>query len=219
MKNENVLVVKSEFVKIFDNFSHFYCGFFETNKNELWAKLDCVPATFKPRIEVENDSNFKQLIPYVIFRWISPDGVIHVFSYKRGNGMGEKRLHLKYSLGIGGHVSDEDVSDVLENSDISESVYDILYAGLNRELKEEVIINTTGNLSPIGIIADDFDDVGKVHLGIVFIMDVVEPNIHHNEDDILESGFLPLGEINENCFKYERWSQNVLANQVLSKNL
>ena len=46
---------------------------------------------------------FKQIIPYVVFR--SGDGV---FCYTRGKSQGEARLHRLRSLGVGGHVSEDD---------------------------------------------------------------------------------------------------------------
>ena len=58
---------------------------------------------YRPRSEVEEDPGFKQIIPYVVFR--SGDGV---FCYTRGKSQGEARLHRLRSLGVGGHVSEED---------------------------------------------------------------------------------------------------------------
>ena len=54
---------------------------------------------------MEEDPSFKQLIPYVLFRWTDADGTVHLFEYLRGSGQGERRLHAKRSVGVGGHIS------------------------------------------------------------------------------------------------------------------
>ena len=51
----------------------------------------------------ESDSNYKQVIPYVLFTYKKS-----IFSYRRGKHGGEKRLHEKYSIGVGGHIAVED---------------------------------------------------------------------------------------------------------------
>ena len=126
---------------------------------------------------MEQDPSFKQLIPYVIFRY-QHDGQTQLFRYTRGSGQGETRLHSKKSVGIGGHISTLD-----ENSD---SVYN---QGMRRELEEETIIETNYRESCVGMINDDETEVGKVHLGVVHIFDVDQPNVSARESDIVEAGF------------------------------
>src|SRR2546423_1722543 len=58
---------------------------------------------YQNRSEAEHDRRYKQLIPYVIL--ICHDRMLR---YQRGRGGGEKRLHGLYSIGIGGHISEED---------------------------------------------------------------------------------------------------------------
>jgi predicted NUDIX family phosphoesterase len=50
---------------------------------------------YRPRGEMEENPDFKQLIPYVLFRWVDTNGQIHLFQYLRGGGMGERRLHFQ----------------------------------------------------------------------------------------------------------------------------
>ncbi len=57
---------------------------------------------------MESDPSFKQLIPYVLLQHTDAAGQIHLFTYTRGKGQGEARLHSKRSFGIGGHISAED---------------------------------------------------------------------------------------------------------------
>src|SRR5437016_2489328 len=55
------------------------------------------------RSEAEHDKRYKQLIPYVLI--ICNDQVLR---YRRGQGGEETRLRGLYSVGIGGHISEED---------------------------------------------------------------------------------------------------------------
>src|SRR5580658_2357824 len=55
------------------------------------------------RSDAEQNKRFKQLIPYVLL--ICRDKILR---YRRGKGGGEARLHGLYSVGIGGHISEED---------------------------------------------------------------------------------------------------------------
>src|SRR5260370_20661980 len=55
------------------------------------------------RSEAEQDRRYKQLIPYVLL--ICNDRVLR---YRRGRGGEETRLHGLYSVGVGGHISEED---------------------------------------------------------------------------------------------------------------
>ena len=87
-----------------------------------------------------------------------------MFSYARGKGQGESRLHDKWSIGIGGHISSVDNSE-------NEPYRD----GMRRELEEEVMIDTPYSERCVGLINDDESEVGKVHLGVVHIFDVDEP--------------------------------------------
>jgi len=58
---------------------------------------------YRNRSEAENDRRYKQLIPYVLL--ICNDQILR---YRRGKGGQETRLHGLYSVGVGGHISDED---------------------------------------------------------------------------------------------------------------
>src|SRR5215831_12478 len=79
------------------------------------------------RSEAEHDKRYKQLIPYVLL--ICNDKILR---YRRGKGGQETRLHGLYSVGIGGHISDQD--DGLFSKDIG------YQEGMRRELMEEVAV-------------------------------------------------------------------------------
>ncbi len=55
------------------------------------------------RSETELDKRYKQLIPYAL---IICNGKI--LRYRRGKGGQETRLHGLYSVGVGGHLAEED---------------------------------------------------------------------------------------------------------------
>lgn len=191
VETEQVLVVPTS---LFHELGHFQ-GFTTDVDKYLSVLLDPANTSYRPRPEMEADPSFKQLIPYVIFRYEGEEGA-QLFRYTRGSGQGESRLHAKKSIGIGGHIStlDED----------SESVYE---QGMQRELDEETIIETPYQAACVGMINDDETEVGKVHLGVVHIFDVEKPLVKAREDDISEAGFESLGNIHSDLKSYETWSQ------------
>jgi predicted NUDIX family phosphoesterase len=189
---EQILVVPTA---IFHELGHFQ-GFSADIGRYLPQLLDPQHVSYRPRPEMEQDPSFKQLIPYVIFRHRANDGTVSLFCYTRGKGQGESRLHAKRSIGIGGHISSDDSS--------CESAYE---EGMRRELLEEVEIDTPYDSRLVGLINDDLTEVGKVHLGLVHIFDVERPRVQPREDDICETGFVPVRELLEDVSRFETWSQ------------
>lgn len=200
VQTEQVLVVPTA---IFHECGHFQ-GFSADVDTYLKTLLDPIHTSYRPRSEMETDPSFKQLIPYCIFRHRDADGNVSIFQYTRGKGQGEARLHSKRSIGIGGHISSLDANE--------DSPYD---QGMQRELEEEVQINTPFEQACVGMINDDETEVGKVHLGVVHIFDVAGPNVKSNETDIIESGFTPIKEILTDIESFETWSQICLRGDVL----
>src|SRR5882757_4321071 len=95
---------------------------------------------FLPRSKVETDPSFKQLIPYVVLRHGSD-----IFSYRRGKSGGEQRLHALRSIGVGGHIGKEDMSD----DDFS------YRRAMLRQLHEEIDLRCPYGERCLGIINDD----------------------------------------------------------------
>src|SRR6266704_2968895 len=81
--------------------------------------------TYKYRSQAENDPHYKQLIPYVLI--VCGDRLLR---YQRGKGGQETRLRGLWSVGIGGHISDEDSDLFTKNLGYRE--------GMRREVEEEV---------------------------------------------------------------------------------
>jgi predicted NUDIX family phosphoesterase len=150
--------------------------------NEVITVLELLSpsnTSYRPRSEMEADPSFKQLIPYVIFTTRSADGGLLVFRYTRGKGQGESRLHSKHSVGIGGHISiDDRITDDA-----------VPYAeGMRRELEEEVLIDCAYSERCVGLINDDETEVGRVHLGVVHLLDVEQPVLQDEDRNPARAG-------------------------------
>ncbi|WP_437228707.1 phosphoesterase [Planctomicrobium sp. SH661] len=185
---EHVLVVPT---LLFHELGHFQ-GFTTDTQRYLDTLLDPSYVSYRPRHEVEQDPSFKQLIPYCIFRH---DG--KVFYYSRGKEQGESRLHSKRSLGIGGHISAEDQFS-------GSSVYKV---AMEREIQEEVVLESGFTEKCVALINDDLTDVGKVHLGIVHIFDLEAPKVLPREKSIMNTGFEKPSQLAKDRDQFETWSQ------------
>lgn len=172
---------------------------------------------FRPRSETESDERFKQIIPYILIK----SGQKY-FVFNRGKGGGESRLSDKFSLGIGGHINDQDLNiltgvcrEVFE--ELGRDVYHAHFADMLCEY-------TPRNFIPFckGFIYDDSNSVGRVHLGMLYELKV-------------DYDFIPSGEIKEQCQwnrwlsrqdilelglvdKLETWSQIVLRDYIIKQD-
>lgn len=192
---EQVLVVPTP---VFHSLGHFQ-GFCSDVDRYVETLLDPANTSYRPRGEMERDPEWKQLIPYVLFEYTAADGTPQLFRYTRGSGQGERRLHARKSVGVGGHISSED--------DHADSVY---RQGMQRELMEEIQVGTEYTERCVGLINDDESDVGKVHLGVVHVCRVDQPRIEPREADICEAGFEAVERILADLDQYETWSQIVI---------
>ena len=192
VQTEQVLVVPTE---RFHALGHFQ-GF--SAKTELLQELlDPAHTSYRSRDVVEQDPSFKQLIPYCLFRYTDPEGTVHLFQYTRGSGQGEARLHAKKSVGIGGHIAHSDAGEDR----------DPYREGMQRELTEEITIDTTYTEACVGLINDDATPVGQVHLGVVHLFDLAAPQVAAREAEICDAGFLPVADIVADLDAFETWSQ------------
>ena len=157
--------------------------------------LDPKHLEYRPRDLAEEDSSFKQLIPYIVLRCGSL-----LFHYTRGGKGTETRLRALRSIGIGGHI----------NADEDAAANDPYRAGMQRELIEELDIQTTFRESMFGLINDDSVPVGQVHLGVVHLLELAEPMVVPKEDAIAAPGFAPLAELQAAASEFETWSQFVM---------
>ena len=164
--------------------------------------LDPKNNSFRSRAQTETDPNFKQIIPYVVIT----DGK-SVLHYVRGKKAGEQRLVAKGSIGIGGHINDED--------DTLPAVIDFLQAfrdAVEREVCEELTVQGQFDARPVGLINDDSTDVGRVHFGIVHVLFRSPGQVKKKEQVITQVEFLPIEELKARREQMESWSQFCLDN-------
>jgi len=114
---------------------------------------------FAPRPQAEDQPAWKQPIPYCLLRRGE-----EIYIAERLQGGGDARLHGRLSAGMGGHVGPGDGAADAE---------DLLAKALARELAEELRLPSP--LPPprlVGLINDDSNPVGRVHVGFAFVLDI-----------------------------------------------
>jgi predicted NUDIX family phosphoesterase len=189
--DENVLVVRRS---LFDELGSFHGLNFEPEKY-LGALLSRGNNFFLPRALAENDPTHKQIIPYAVI--VHGETVLH---YVRGKKAGEQRLVSKGSIGIGGHMNESDESLFA----LDEAAY---RAGVEREVKEEITIETPFEDRIVALLNDDSTEVGSVHLGIVHVFRLAEPKVTKREAMITNLAFLSKDELLARRDALETWSQ------------
>ncbi len=185
---ESILVVKREYLIREDEDWHGI----RVDYTNRYLNIINTKKEFMIRSLAENDPGYKQIIPYLVF--------IHeerIFVMQRTAQASETRLQNKYTIGIGGHIRYEDI----KCNDI--------FAWANREFHEEVSYHDTLTIETLGLLNDDTNEVGRVHMGFVFLL-------HGTTDEIsikseLKSGtFMSLDECVAMLPHFESWSQIVL---------
>lgn len=155
---------------------------------------------FYERDRAENDARYKQIIPYCVLKY--KDKYLY---YVRNKG-GEKRLNSKGSIGIGGHLNSLDFivkGDWYNSSSLKQRYLN----GLKREIEEELNVKCKWSERIIGLINDDSNEVGRVHLGVVHIIDLESDDVTANEETISELKFLTVEELKEKEDELENWSK------------
>jgi predicted NUDIX family phosphoesterase len=188
---ERVLVVPTAILSQAGMFQ----GFSPRVEHYLPRLLDPTHLSYRPRGEAEDDPTFKQIIPYVVLKWRE-----QAFHYLRGKRGSESRLRALRSVGVGGHICADD-----------QNLFDPPYReALFREIAEEVEIGSSYEERCIGLINDDATPVGQVHVGIVHVFELAEPNVRPREQALAGAGFAPLADLRGQREQFESWSQFVL---------
>ena len=190
-EDESVLVIKRE---LFDEIGTFQ-GISTEIDNYLPVFLNPSNNFFIHRELAEDDPTHKQIIPYAIFK--HGDKFLR---YLRGKKSGEQRLASKSSIGIGGHINQDDFN----SSSLEKDTY---LTGIEREINEELIINCDYNNLPIALINDDSNDVGQVHLGVVHLFDLESDQVEAGEANIENLEFLSSDDLLREKDNLESWSQ------------
>jgi len=150
---------------------------------------------FRPRSAVERDGSVKQIIPYLIVRWRD-----QVFLFQRSAAGGEPRLHGLFSIGVGGHINRNDVV----------GAHDLVAAGLRRELEEELVIGGAWRARLVGVLNDDSNAVGRVHFGLVHVVEVDSPDVTVREPQALSGRLAALEDVLAVRDRMETWSRLIL---------
>ena len=184
---EEVLVVKRSLL-FADNAPQGFCN----EDIQKYTDIILKHQEYHPRGLMENDPRYKQIIPYLIFQFQH-----RFFLMERQAKASEQRLKSKLSLGIGGHIRKEDMQ--------TSSIFD----WAQREFYEEVYYNGSLHITPLGVVNDDSNEVGKVHIGFVFLLKGDSDNISVKSE--LQSGHLAT---KEECLalkkNMETWSQLII---------
>jgi len=165
---------------------------------------------FMPRSQVEENPAYKQLIPYVLMSYQDK-----YLSYIRGRRAGEARLVGNRSIGIGGHINPVDDMPLF-NTDF----YETYLTAVEREVAEEVSVETSHTDSIVALLNDESNEVGSVHLGIVHHWILDAPKVSKREQMITQMAFMTPAELQEVRDTLETWSGLCLTRLAeMTKNL
>lgn len=156
---------------------------------------------FVERDHAEHDPSLKQVIPYSI---VTRDG--EVLLLERTAGGGEKRLFHKLSIGVGGHINPEDALEGIQRK------HNPIASGTRRELEEELDITGSWSVHPVGILNDDSNAVGAVHVGLVQIVRL-RGSATIREQSVLQGRFVAAAELVQllrEGANYETWSARLV---------
>lgn len=144
---------------------------------------------FLARGDVETDARWQQIIPYLIFEHEGK-----TFLMRRKGDHTDRRLANKYSIGIGGHINKRDMNG------------QGLMGWAKREFAEEIEYEGSYKANFLGLINDDSNDVGLVHVGLVIQMvgdsDKIKVRDEHKSGELVS--IVQLGKVYKNM---ETWSQ------------
>lgn len=201
MKREPILAVRTAGLPP----SLLTTGFHAMDSINIIATLEAAGLWIGPRYQLEEDEAFLQVIPYVVLKHRGS-----VAMYVRGEKGGEKRLHGLASIGIGGHIEDQDVHRDASGIFLSRT----LWFSACREVDEEIGATGTSRDTWIGLLLDRTAPVGRVHIGVVGIWKIDQPITRAAEDAIKEVRMVPIRELPEHVSALESWSTMLVPELV-----
>lgn len=162
-----------------------------TENLEKYIRIIYKNYKFISRSNAEEDPSWQQIIPYLVFENNSK-----IFVMQRKGTHTDQRLANKISLGIGGHINKSDIG--------SKSIMQ----WAKREFEEEVDFDGKYITEFLGLINDDSNDVGLVHLGVVIKISGDSSSIQIRDEH--KSGKLvALQSLSKDYKNMETWSQIV----------
>jgi predicted NUDIX family phosphoesterase len=169
-------------------------GFDPNSERILSAAFAPNVARGMTRSLAEADERFKQIVCYIVLLY-----GFTVFHYRRSPRVGEVRLAGLRSLGIGGHLNSFDTTDGDGRRGLERAI--------RRELAEEVRLDHEPDLSIVGVINDDANPVGRVHVGLVVIGRLRDEVVRLHDETLLDGRFDSLVEIDHRVQEFETWSR------------
>jgi predicted NUDIX family phosphoesterase len=148
---------------------------------------------FVPRQEAEHCAGLKQIILYLVLRHRQS-----LFVYQRVNATTETRLMHMYSIGLGGHIN--------PGCDRNR----LFSANLFRELNEEVQFRGHFSYRLLGVVNDDRSEVGRYHLGLVYLVTCTTPEIRVRETEKLTGTLMPAASAAAYLPSMETWSALII---------
>ncbi len=196
MKDEQIIMVVKREILLGKN---YFEGFRPRNEVD-YESIILNNFKYIKRGLAEKDRTYKQPISY--FMIVNPE-LKQVFAYQRSTKdeiYGEKRLQGKWSWGAGGHIEKIDTKDG-----------NPIHVSLLREFNEEVEIDGTINMKILGYINNDLDNVGRVHFGILYVIETDSITVKPKDPEIDNGRLRTLEELEDICsspdYTVEGWSK------------
>ena len=182
-------------------------GFFSPERFCVFSR-DIVDSRSEHGLSV--GQRFKQVLPYVV---IKKDG--KYLSYSRGK-VGDSRMAGNYSIGFGGHVDIADLDSV--DGDNIDWKLTALWA-IERELQEELGLTKTlmdDEIGAVHVLYDDSNEVGTVHLGLVYTIELTAKDAISATDECKELEWYDASQLRARVADglYEGWS-TIIVNNLL----
>ena len=175
--------------------------------SEAYALLPRHIADNKSDSSVALGKLFPQILGYV--QLINEQG--EILSYARKGK--EKGLHGMRSIGVGGHVSHEELVTAIYRSDEPTQlpkITELIQLGLRRELLEEVGIDIGTYMEANQLLVSDSNLTSQVHVGLPMQLHVPEHSISLDESEFLDARWISVEELKATVDIYEPWSQLII---------
>ena len=175
--------------------------------SEAYALLPRHIADNKSDSSVALGKLFPQILGYV--QLVNEQG--EILSYARKGK--EKGLHGLRSIGVGGHVSHEELVTAIYRSDEPTQLpklTELIQLGLRRELLEEVGIDIGTYMEANQILVSDSNVTSQVHVGLPMQLNVGESDITLEESEFLDARWISVEELKATVDIYEPWSQLII---------
>lgn len=181
--------------------------------------LDAIPQNsyaFLPRHIADNKSiesiglgaAYPQILGYV---QIIDESTGNILSYARKGS--EKGLHGMRSIGVGGHVSQDELMAAIyrsEDPSVLPPLTELLQLGLRRELEEEIGLDIGDFFEPNRLVISDWNKTSLVHVGLPMNLVVDPTQLDFDPSEFLDVQWLSPQELKDSIHLYEPWSQELI---------